>query len=73
MKRHLPPLVYATPGYNPVVPMVIDPGLAPRGIVELSETVCALREAGIGVILDLVLNHTGESDPKGPTLSLAWS
>ena len=30
----------------------------------------ALREAGIGVILDLVFNHTGESDALGPTLSL---
>ena len=32
--------------------------------------VAVLRQAGIGVILDLVLNHTGESDMAGPTLSL---
>jgi len=50
--------------------MAIDPGLSPGGIAELRETVAALRDAGIGVILDLVLNHTGESDLMGPTLSL---
>ena len=33
-------------------------------------TVAALRDAGIGVILDLVFNHTGESDLAGPILSL---
>jgi glycogen operon protein len=30
----------------------------------------ALHEAGISVILDVVLNHSGESDEFGPTLSL---
>jgi glycogen operon protein len=69
-ERHLPPLgLHNAWGYNPVVPMAIDPGLAPGGIAELRSTVTALREAGIGVILDLVLNHTGESDLAGPTLS----
>ena len=56
-------------GYNPVVPMALDPGLAPGGIAELRETVAALRAAGIGVILDLVFNHSGEGDLAGPTLS----
>jgi glycogen debranching enzyme len=70
-ERHLPPLGLRNAwGYNPVVPMAIDPGLAPGGIGELRETVFTLRKAGIGVILDLVLNHTGESDLQGPTLSL---
>jgi glycogen operon protein len=70
-ERHLPPLGLRNAwGYNSVVPMAIDPGLAPGGIAELRATVAALREAGIGVILDLVLNHTGESDMAGPTLSL---
>ncbi len=36
----------------------------------MRETVGALHEAGIGVLLDLVLNHTGETDTGGPTLSL---
>ncbi len=70
-ERHLPPLGLCNAwGYNPVVPMAIDPGLAPGGIEELQDTVVDLRRAGIGVILDLVLNHTGESDLAGPTLSL---
>ncbi len=50
--------------------MALDPRLAPGGIGDLRETVAALRRAGIGVILDLVFNHTGESDVLGPTLSL---
>ncbi|MFP5455786.1 MAG: glycogen debranching protein, partial [Alphaproteobacteria bacterium] len=37
---------------------------------ELRDTVRALHEAGIGVILDVVFNHSGESDSQGPTLSL---
>ena len=70
-ERHLPPLGLANAwGYNPVVPMALDPRLAPGGVAELRDTVAALRQAGIGVILDLVFNHTGESDASGPTLSL---
>ncbi|WP_341208573.1 glycogen debranching enzyme [uncultured Sphingomonas sp.] len=70
-ERHLPPLGLANGwGYNPVVPMALDPRLAPGGIAELRATVAALRAAGIGTILDLVFNHTGESDLLGPTLSL---
>jgi glycogen operon protein len=68
---HLPPLkLHNVWGYNPVVPMALDPGLAPGGIAELAATVAALRDAGIGVILDLVFNHTGEGDLAGPILSL---
>ena len=70
-ERHLPPLGLTNAwGYNPVVPMAIDPDLAPGGVADLRETVAALRAAGIGVILDLVFNHTGESDAFGPTISL---
>jgi glycogen operon protein len=57
-------------GYNPVAMMALDPGLCPGGIAELRETVARLHAAGIGVILDLVLNHSGESDIFGPVLSL---
>jgi glycogen operon protein len=32
--------------------------------------VAALHAAGIETILDIVLNHTGEGDARGPTLSL---
>jgi len=70
-ERHLPPLrLHNAWGYNPVVPMALDPGLAPGGIAELRYTVAELHRAGIGVILDLVLNHSGESDVLGPTLSM---
>ncbi|PSJ61393.1 glycogen debranching protein GlgX [Pseudaminobacter soli (ex Li et al. 2025)] len=70
-ERHLPPLGLSNAwGYNPVSFMALDPRLAPGGIIELRDTVVALRAAGIGVILDLVFNHTGESDELGPTLSL---
>ena len=70
-ERHLPPLGLRNAwGYNPVAPMAIDPGLAPGGIAELEDTIVDLRRAGIGVLLDVVLNHTGESDLAGPTLSL---
>jgi glycogen operon protein len=70
-ERHLPPLGLTNAwGYNPVGLMVPDPRIAPGGAGELWRTVAALRDAGIGVILDAVFNHTGESDTQGPTLSL---
>ncbi|MBB4153448.1 glycogen operon protein [Sphingomonas jinjuensis] len=70
-EHHLPALGLTNAwGYNPVVPMALDPRLCPGGPEELRRTIAALREAGIGVILDLVLNHTGESDLHGPTLSM---
>lgn len=70
-ERHLPPLGLANHwGYNPVAMMALDPGLCPGGVAELRETVAALHDAGIGVILDLVFNHSGESDIHGGTLSL---
>lgn len=70
-ERHLPPLGLANHwGYNPVAMMALDPGLCPGGVTELRETVAALHAAGIGVILDLVFNHSGESDIHGGTLSL---
>ncbi|MFC5442141.1 glycogen debranching protein GlgX [Rhizobium halophytocola] len=70
-ERHLPPLGLSNAwGYNPVGLMTIDPRLAPGGVAELRDTVAALHAAGIGVILDLVFNHTGESDRHGATLSL---
>ncbi|WP_298400112.1 glycogen debranching protein GlgX [Sphingobium sp.] len=70
-ERHLGPLGLTNYwGYNPVSYFAIDPRLAPGGLVELRYTVAALHDAGIGVILDMVYNHDGESDAIGPTLSL---
>jgi glycogen operon protein len=70
-ERHLPPLGLTNAwGYNPVSMLALDPRLAPGGIADLRLAVEALHQAGIGVILDVVYNHTGESDNHGPTLSL---
>ncbi|NLS05440.1 glycogen debranching protein GlgX [Rhizobium sp. P32RR-XVIII] len=70
-ERHLPQLGLTNSwGYNPVAFMALDPRVVPGGMAELRDTVAALRAAGIGVILDLVFNHTGESDRYGATLSL---
>jgi len=56
-------------GYNPVALMVPEMRLAPGGLAELANCVAAFHEAGIEVLLDVVLNHTGEGDARGPTLS----
>lgn len=70
-ERHLPPLGLSNAwGYNPVVPMALDPRLCPGGVAELRDTIATLHEAGIDVILDIVLNHSGESDVDGGILSL---
>ncbi len=57
-------------GYNPVALMAPDPRLAPDGWPEVRTAIAALTAAGIETILDVVLNHTGEGDEFGPTLSL---
>ena len=57
-------------GYNPVALMAPDPELAPGGWDEIRAATTALAAAGIETILDVVLNHTGEGDARGPTLSL---
>jgi glycogen operon protein len=70
-ERHLPPLgLHNGWGYNPVAFMALDPRLVPGGMAELRDTVGKLQAEGIAVILDLVFNHTGESDRYGTTLSL---
>lgn len=70
-ERHLPALGLANAwGYNPVLFMAPDPRLAPGGMDEVRACVAALHDAGLEVILDVVFNHTGESDALGPTLSL---
>ncbi|MCB1444802.1 MAG: glycogen debranching protein GlgX [Rhizobiaceae bacterium] len=70
-ERHLPALGLRNGwGYNPVALMALDPRLCPGGIRELADTVAALHADNIGVILDLVFNHTGESDQLGPTISM---
>ncbi len=57
-------------GYNPVAFPAPDPRLAPGGWREVRESVAALQAEGLRSSVDVVLNHTGESDAQGPTLSL---
>jgi glycogen operon protein len=67
-ERHLKPLGLSNAwGYNPVTFMAIDPRLGT--LEDLRASVAALHGAGIDVFLDLVFNHTGESDIFGETLS----
>jgi glycogen operon protein len=69
-ERHLGPLGLSNYwGYNPVALMAPDPRLAPGGMAELAACVEALHAAGLEVLLDVVLNHTGEGDEFGPTLA----
>ena len=56
-------------GYNSVAFMTPDPRLAPGGWAEVRAAVAGLAAAGIETVLDVVLNHTGEGDALGPTLS----
>ena len=68
---HLPALGLTNAwGYNPVNYFAIDPRLAPRGPQELRVMTDLYRKNGISVILDVVYNHTGESDAQGPMLSM---
>lgn len=70
-ERHLPPLGLRNYwGYNPITYLAPDPRLAPGGWAEIRAAIAALERAGIETILDVVLNHSGESDELGPTVSL---
>lgn len=55
-------------GYQPIAPFAPEPrfGTDPAA---LPGAIRALAGQGIGVILDVVFNHTGEGDLTGPTLS----
>jgi glycogen operon protein len=57
-------------GYNPIAFFAPEPRyLGQDGIDGIKTMVRRLHDAGIEVILDLVFNHTAESDALGPTLS----
>ncbi|AMO38993.1 glycogen debranching enzyme [Thauera humireducens] len=62
-------------GYSPIAWLVPEtrywsgrPGTSPAG--EFRDMVDTLHAAGIEVVLDVVFNHTAETDASGPTLSL---
>lgn len=62
-------------GYSPIAFFAPHTGYAaadePAAVLdEFRDMVKALHKAGIEVILDVVFNHTGEGNQKGPTLSL---
>jgi glycogen operon protein len=70
-ERHLSPLGLRNYwGYNTLAFLAPDPRLAPGGMAEVARTVATLHEAGLEVVLDVVFNHTPESDERGRTLSL---
>jgi isoamylase len=61
-------------GYNPVSFTAVHGAYSSTGsrgqqTLEFKEMVRELHAAGIEVIIDVVLNHTAESDEFGPTLS----
>ncbi len=61
-------------GYNPVAFMAPKASYASSGglghqTLEFKQMVKAYHQAGIEVILDIVLNHTAEGNELGPTLS----
>ena len=69
-ERHLPPLGLSNAwGYNPVFWGAPDPRLAPDGWREVRRASDALHAEGLELVLDVVLNHNGESDEYGPTIS----
>jgi glycogen operon protein len=70
-ERHLAALGLTNAwGYQPVAMMALEPRLCPGGLSELADTVAALHAEGIAVLLDVVFNHTAESDQLGPTVSM---
>lgn len=70
-ERHLGPLGLTNAwGYSPIAYLAPDPRLAPGGLTEIRDTINALHAEGFEVLLDMVFNHTGESDILGPSLSL---
>jgi glycogen operon protein len=68
-ERHLPPLGLSNYwGYNPVTFLAPEPRYLANGGNNLRAAVARIHEAGIEVIIDVVFNHSGESDELGPTI-----
>ena len=68
-ERHLQPHGLSNAwGYNPIQFTALEPKLEPNGFNALRETIAVLHEHGFRIIMDVVLNHSGESDQFGPTL-----
>jgi glycogen operon protein len=56
-------------GYQPLAWFAPDPRYGTGGLAEVRDMVAACHARGIEVILDVVYNHTGEGDVRGPTVS----
>ncbi|WPZ34292.1 glycogen debranching protein GlgX [Thalassobaculum sp. OXR-137] len=57
-------------GYSPISYFVPDSRYAgPSGPEGFRDAVRRLHDAGIEVLMDVVYNHTGEADQRGPTVS----
>jgi glycogen operon protein len=69
-ERHLPPLGLGNYwGYNPVTFLAGDPRyVAGDAVQEMRAAIERIHERGIEIVLDVVFNHTGESDELGPTI-----
>ncbi|HWA49241.1 MAG TPA: glycogen debranching protein GlgX, partial [Dongiaceae bacterium] len=68
-ERHLPPLGLGNYwGYNPVTFLAPEPRYLANGGNNLRAAIAKLHEAGLEVIVDVVFNHSGESDELGPTI-----
>ncbi len=70
-ERHLPPLgLHNYWGYNPITFLAPDPRtIAGDALEAMRKTVERIHAAGLEIVLDVVFNHTGESDELGPTVS----
>ena len=57
-------------GYNSIAYFAPESRyLADQGLAEVKQCIRRLHDAGLEVIVDVVFNHTAESDQLGPTLS----
>jgi len=69
-ERHLPALGLSNAwGYNPIGLFAPDTRLMPGGIDQLLALTDLYRAHGIAIIMDVVYNHSGESDRNGAVLS----
>ena len=69
-ERHLPPLGLNNYwGYNPITFLAPDPRhVAGEALEQMRKTVERIHAAGLEIVLDVVFNHSGESDELGPTV-----
>ncbi len=68
-ERHLTRLgLHNAWGYNSVSLLAPDLRLAPGGLPEIRDAIAVLHQHDFRVVLDIVFNHSGESDELGPTV-----